>query len=94
MSYRPLWAVSDKGVLLEYDIYVPSKNLLIEYNGRQHYEYVRFFHKSKKRFKAQQDRDALKSCLAQEHGLELLIFRYDEPILKDYVFSRLRLEGN
>lgn len=33
------------------DIYIEDKNLCIEYNGKQHYEYIPFFIKIKKHLK-------------------------------------------
>lgn len=88
-SYRPLWAESVKGSLLEYDIYVPSKNLLIEYNGRQHYHYTRIFHRSKAAFRAQRRRDRRKERLAKKNGFKFIVFRYDEPMFEDYIFDKI-----
>lgn len=88
-SYHPLWAVSLKGALLEYDIYVPSQNLLIEYNGIQHYKYTPFFHKTKVRFIAQQKRDKLKQNLARIQGHTLVTVRYDEPLVEDYILNKI-----
>lgn len=88
-SYRPLWAESSKGSLLEYDIYIPSKRLLIEYNGRQHYHHTRLFHRSRAAFLAQQRRDRRKERLAKKNGYKFLVFRYDEPLFEDYVMEKL-----
>ena len=89
-SFRPLWALSPKMVLYEYDIHVVGTNLLIEYNGIQHYERSKFFHKRKEDFAMQQLRDQYKQVLASYFGFDLEIFRYDEPIMKDYVQKRLQ----
>ena len=35
----------------ELDIYIPSKKILIEYNGKQHYEFHKLFHKNNRRHK-------------------------------------------
>lgn len=87
--FHPLWAVSEKGALLEFDILIKNKKTLIEYNGEQHYKFVRIFHKSLKRFEAQQKRDALKIKLAQDNGYKLVIFKFTEPIIKDYVITKV-----
>ena len=89
-SFHPKWALSPKNVLYEYDIYVPSENLLIEYNGRQHYEFVPFFHKTTVRFKRQQQRDKLKSQLAESHGYRLVTFKYTDPITKSFVTNTVK----
>jgi hypothetical protein len=39
------------------DFYLPEHNVFIEYNGKQHYEYVPYFHKSKEDFEKQRFRD-------------------------------------
>ena len=33
-----------------YDIYIPSKNLIIEVQGLQHFQFVKYFHKTKENF--------------------------------------------
>lgn len=88
-SYHPIWAESRKKVLLEYDVYIKNKNVLIEYNGRQHYEYVSFFHKTKKQYKQQRSRDTRKKRLAKKQGVQLIVFKFDEPIFKDYVVNKI-----
>lgn len=88
-EYHPVWAVSPKIVLYEFDIHVKGTNLLIEYNGQQHYKFTKFFHKTRKRFEEQLLRDAYKALLAESKGFELEIFSYEEPIIKDYVRKRL-----
>jgi len=89
-SFHPIWAISDKGVLFEFDIYIPRRNLLIEFNGRQHYEFVRFFHKTVTKFRKQQQRDQLKARLAQQHGYRLVTIKYTEPITIQYIRGRIR----
>jgi len=91
-SYHPLWAESPKGVLYEFDVYIKGTNLLIEYNGRQHYEYVPFFHKTKKRFFLQKRRDLLKQQLASSHGHKVITFKYDEPITRNHVYNKMKME--
>ena len=89
-GYHPLWAVSKKGALLEFDIYIPSKNLLIEYNGQQHYQFIACFHKNKTRFVEQQRRDRKKQKLAKKNNYKLIIFKYDEPLFEDYVINKIQ----
>lgn len=88
-SFHPLWAESLKKVLLEYDIFIKTRKILIEYNGRQHYEYVPFFHKSKIEFLRQKRRDKRKKNLAKKQGVFLLVIKYDEPIFKDYIINKI-----
>jgi hypothetical protein len=88
-GFHPLWAISTKGALLEYDIYIPEKRLLIEYNGEQHYQFTPCFHKNKTRFILQQRRDKRKARLANKNKYILIIFKYDEPLIKDYVINKI-----
>jgi hypothetical protein len=89
-SVHPLWALSNKGVLLEYDIGIASKRLLVEYNGLQHYEYPNFFHKTKGEFLLQQEHDSMKAQLALDHGWELIIVKYNEKVAYKPIYNRFR----
>lgn len=42
------------------DFVIPNLPLLVEVHGRQHYEYVKYFHKSKKNFKLYVKNDSIK----------------------------------
>lgn len=67
---------------LSYDFYIPSKNLLIEYNGEQHYEPKCFggisFEKAKKKLKKQYHCDWLKRKYAMDNNIKLLTISYKE----------------
>ena len=64
---------------LPFDFYVESLNLLIEYDGVQHFKPVERFG-GKKAFKLTQYRDSIKTKFAEENGYQLLRIRYDEDI--------------
>lgn len=89
-GYRPLWATSKKGSLLEFDVAVPSKRILIEYNGEQHYEFISIFHRTKTRFIEQQRRDKRKARLAKKNNYTLVVFKFDEPLFEDYVIDKIQ----
>lgn len=61
---------------LSYDFYIPSKNLLIEYNGEQHYKNV--FNKPLHDFHRQLHHDWLKRKYAKKNGITLLVIPYTE----------------
>ena len=42
------------------DFFIPSRSIVIESNGRQHNEHIKFFHKTKIDFHKQQDTDRRK----------------------------------
>jgi hypothetical protein len=88
-EYHPLWAVSEKGALLEYDVFIKDKNILIEYNGEQHYKFIKHFHKKQERFEAQQARDVKKKKLALSNDFIFVVFKFDEPLVKDYLIMKV-----
>lgn len=64
-----------------FDFYLPEKNLLIEYNGIQHYKSVEYFG-GKERLIKQQKTDKLKRQFAKENNIKLLTIKFDEDISK------------
>lgn len=64
---------------LPFDFYVPSKNLLIEYNGKQHYEPIRHWG-GRKKFLKQKHHDWLKRRYAKRNNIDLLVISYKESI--------------
>lgn len=67
---------------LSYDFYLPDYNLLIECNGRQHYEPVQFngktIEEAKEDLKLQRHHDWLKRKYARDNKINLLIINYKE----------------
>ena len=63
---------------LSYDFYIPSKNLLIEYNGKQHYKWNKTFQKSLHDFHKQLHHDWLKRRYARDNNINLLVIPYWE----------------
>lgn len=61
---------------LSYDFYVPSSNLLIEYQGEQHEKYIKGLHKSKRDFYIQLEHDKRKRKYAQNNNINLLVIWY------------------
>lgn len=70
----------DKG-LLKFDFYLPNINLLIEYDGIQHFKPINFTGRKIEKelleeFNAIQRRDEIKTAFAQSNGIELLRIPY------------------
>lgn len=73
---------------LRFDFYIPSKNLLIEYQGTQHYEYA--FSDTHKSFLKRKHHDWLKREYAKNHQIRLLTISYkDSKILKNILGETL-----
>jgi len=81
--------------LLSYDFYLPDYNLLIEFNGEQHYQAVNWNGKLTEEelnsnLKLQQKHDKMKKDYAEKNNINLLIVPYWEKknmlnILEDYL---------
>jgi hypothetical protein len=64
------------GKNLELDIYNDELKLAIEYNGRQHYEYIPYLHRDYQAFLDQKYRDDLKRKLCKENNIILIEVPY------------------
>lgn len=60
---------------LSYDYYVPSLNLFIEYQGKQHYKPIPLYG-GENRLRVQQEHDQRKKIYAEANGCELLEIPY------------------
>ena len=78
---------------LSYDFYLPNYNILIEYQGIQHYESIDYFG-GNNRFKNQKYHDELKRKYAKDNGYKLLELKYtlDTQELVDKYLER-RIKG-
>ena len=67
---------------LRFDFYLPDYNLIIEYDGRQHYKPSSFGSKNKLKiagnFKSCKKRDRMKDRYCKENGIELLRIPYHQ----------------
>ena len=74
-SFEDLF-VKNKKFPLKYDFYIPSKKLLIEYNGEQHYNNIKVFYKNHHDFLIRKHYDWLKRKYARNNGYKLLTIPY------------------
>lgn len=65
--------------VLRCDFYLPEYNLVIEYNGRQHYESIDFFG-GIEGLRETRKRDRLKEQYCQENQINFEIIKYDEIV--------------
>lgn len=63
---------------LRFDFFVPSHNLLIEFDGEQHYVFIKRFHKTKEVFETFQQRDEIKNAFAKQNNIRLVRIRFDQ----------------
>ena len=64
------------GKALELDCYNKDLGLAVEYNGKQHYEYTPYFHKSRADFQNQCYRDKMKRDICKKLGIRLIEVPY------------------
>jgi len=74
---------------LKCDFYLPEQNIVIEYNGLQHYEPVEAFGGVKALIETQ-ERDLAKYQYLEEKSISLIIVRYDEENIKEFLINKLR----
>lgn len=59
-----------------FDFYLPEYNLIIEYHGKQHYEYNPFFHRNYEEFSYRKEKDSIKKETALNYGINYLSIKY------------------
>jgi hypothetical protein len=79
---------------LELDIYIPTQRLSFEYDGREHYEFIPFFHGNESGFICQQERDRRKDRICLQCGVDLIRFRYDEKINSKSISEKIKEKRN
>ena len=86
-QYKPYFLRTEKGQL-SYDIYITSKKIAIEYQGKQHFEPIELFG-GIDNFKLQQKRDEIKRELSEKHGIKLVFVNYWENISVELIKSKI-----
>lgn len=71
-NYWPEWLQNPDGGFLELDFYLPEIKIAIEVQGKQHYEYVPYFHGNYDGFLAQLKRDQIKRDTCAIEGIRLI----------------------
>ena len=71
------------------DIFIPSRQIAIEYQGQQHFEPINFFG-GKESFIRQQENDNRKKKLCIEHNIILIEWKYNENISTEKLIIKLK----
>lgn len=73
------------------DFYLPTKNVIIEFNGAQHYIPTKFF-SDKRNFKEQQERDNAVRYYCKKHNIKLIEIPYtDFDNIEDLLNRELKI---
>ena len=70
------------------DVFIPSENTGIEYQGKQHSEAVDFFG-GRKGLKDNRRRDEQKRLRCKQNGVRLLYWDYTQPLTREYFVENL-----
>ena len=60
------------------DFYIPNRNLIVEVHGRQHYEHVSFYHKTKMAFYKAKARDRDKVDWCSINDIAIITLKYSD----------------
>jgi len=76
-----------------YDIVVPDHRLILEYDGEQHFKFIKMFHKSKGGFEAYKQKEKLKEEMAFVNDWKVVRFSYIEKVDdSEFIRKKLRLK--
>ena len=94
---RPKFLFNNKtGSNMELDMYNKELGIACEYNGKQHYEYVPYFHRGgESDFIAQRERDNLKRRVCRKLGIFLIEIPYTVKLenIRQTINGELRKNG-
>lgn len=87
LNERHRWEWSDDrirnpetGALLFFDGFFRRHNLIVEYHGPQHFQFVPRWHRTAAGFDRQQETDRLKARRASELGFEMVVVRHTDTV--------------
>ncbi len=92
-TVRPKFLANpETGYPLELDGYNARLNLAFEHNGKQHYTYPNYFHKTKDEFEKQVRRDQWKHQRCIELGISVIIIPYHVPEkdIEDFILLEVK----
>lgn len=89
-EYSEKWLINPQTKKRMYvDFFIKSINTAIEFDGKQHYEFIEFIHRNYKNFFWQVYRDRVKEKILLKHGIKTIRFKYDENLSNEYVRNKL-----
>lgn len=80
---------------LELDCFCDELKLCVEYSGKQHYEYIPYFHKNKEAFQNQKYRDFMKKTMCKDNDITLIEVPYTVKVeeIEEYLVKELKQRG-
>lgn len=77
------------GQNLEIDCFNKQLGLGVEFSGRQHFEFIPYFHTSRKYFQKQLQRDETKARLCRENGVKLIVVPWNVKNIEEFLKPHL-----
>jgi transcription elongation factor Elf1 len=92
IKIKPKWLKNKKtNGYLELDGFCEELSVAFEYNGEQHYHYVKEFHKNNKNGAIEQkQRDKIKVKLCKQNNIKLIVIPYWINNLDEFILSELK----
>jgi hypothetical protein len=92
IKIRPDWLKNKEGNNLEIDCFNEELKLCVEYNGKQHYEFIEYFHKTEENFKKRQEDDLLKKqkCLEKKYIFIDIPYTIPTEEIINYIVDRCK----
>jgi hypothetical protein len=91
---RPKWLVNERGKRMELDGLNSALKIAFEYQGRQHFTYVPFFHQGQSLDQRMRD-DAQKAALCKAHGITLIAIpqTVDQAQMQEFIYCECDRQG-
>lgn len=68
--------INKTGRRLRVDCFFEDKNLVVEYNGIQHYKFIPYFHRKENSLKEQKERDQIKANYFKNSNIKYIVIPY------------------
>ena len=91
-TFYPKWLKNKRGYRLQIDGYNKELKLGFEYQGRQHFIYIEFFHRTKENFKYIKSNDRIKKKILKNKNIFMLYptYRLKKENYKNYILGKIK----
>lgn len=94
VGQHPIKPWGDHGKTLYLDYYLPAIRLAVEADGRQHAEFVTFFHRSVAGYERSQSNDNAKDRWCADNGITMIRFSHKEKITQESLRLKIKELSN
>ncbi len=76
--------------ILPVDAYFPNSNIIIEYNGPQHYKVDNMYTSTEEKLAYRKNLDKIKYKMIEDKKIKLIVVHYKDVVSNDYIKNRIR----